>query len=144
MTEPNMPYLVYGSTGYYHLTGVKVSVDKGSERYLQNGLLCGTYETITVPVNNYVLQNHNNRISFCRVNDDVILQPNKAYLAVPEGFAWTDDIEIDDATNGINSNTVNPSNYTIYSIHGSRLARPAHGVNILRFKDGSSKKIIIK
>lgn len=144
ITEANKPYLVCGPAGYYHLNGVKRLVDDGSDMFLQNGLLCGTYEAITVPMNNYVLQNHNGKTSFSRVNDDVILQPNKAYLSVPKDFAWTDDIEIDDTTDDINCNTASPSNHTIYNINGNQLTHPIHGVNILRHKDGSYKKIIMK
>ena len=45
---------------------------------------------------------------------------------------------------GINSISIDSANARIYDMQGNRLNKPQKGVNIIRMKDGKTKKVMVK
>lgn len=112
-----------------------------------NGLV-GFYQSgIDVPVGAYVLQTQNGVQCFYKVGDTVVtgLQ-NRCYLPALAtnnarlGIVLGDD-EDATAVNGV-STEATPAEY--YSANGVKAAAPQKGVNIVKMKDGSVKKMILK
>ena len=142
--EANMPYLIYGPAGVYHLAGVKEMADELSEDYLVNRLLHGTYETMNAPVGSYVLQNHNGKICFYRVTkDNINVSPNRAYLSLPVEINARQLNFMDNLPTKIEKQKVKRP-YGIYKVDGQRSSALCQGVNVLRYENGEVKKVIIK
>lgn len=80
--EANRPYLVHAPEGIYKLEGY--SVNATDEQKL--GLLIGTQNGTTVQAGNYVLQNHDGKISFYEVKEgeEPFLAAQRAYLELPQ------------------------------------------------------------
>ena len=53
-------------------------------------------------------------------------------------------IEISDSPNGISSITTSAENTHIFDLQGNRLEKPHKGVNVIRMKDGKTKKVVVK
>lgn len=112
-----------------------------------NGLV-GFYQSGTeVPVGAYVLQTQNGVQCFYKVGGTVVnAVQNRCYLPAPAtnnarlGIVLGDD-EDATAVNGV-STEATPAEY--YSANGVKAAAPQKGVNIVKMKDGSVKKMILK
>ena len=53
-------------------------------------------------------------------------------------------IEISDTPNDISSITTSAENTHIFDLQGNRLEKPHKGVNVIRMKDGKTKKVVVK
>jgi len=147
----NSPVLI---TGYGQVTGTSsnvavAAIEKGQT--FTNGELVGVYQTTQSPVGSYVLQNHKsspNGVAFYLVND---VQPNvgpfRAYIKSQNSnvkemrvnFGESTGIAILDSDGNM---TFEGAEY--YTVGGTRLNAPQKGMNIVKFSNGTVKKIIIK
>ena len=117
------------------------------ESVTKNGLV-GFYQSGTeVPEGAYVLQTQNGVQCFYKVGGTVVnAVQNRCYLPAPAtnnarlGIVLGDD-EDATAVNGV-STEATPAEY--YSANGVKAAAPQKGVNIVKMKDGSVKKMILK
>ncbi|MBQ8152598.1 MAG: CotH kinase family protein [Prevotella sp.] len=146
-TEANKPYLVSGTTGFYHLTGYAEAADESSDDYLVNRLLKGTYAITHAPKDCYVLQNHNNNVRFYRVtnDDEVQIAANRAWLLLPEEkdsesrLLWLSE----ENTTGVNTLQID-GNKRVYSLSGIKRSKPKSGINIVQEVTGTTKKVVTK
>lgn len=124
---------------YLGLPTEEVSVTK-------NGLV-GFYQSGTeVPAGAYVLQTQNGKQCFYKVGDTVVTGvKNRCYLPAPATNEARISIVLEDdaatAVKGVNAEAI-PAEY--YSANGVKAAAPQKGVNIVKMKDGSVKKMILK
>lgn len=149
-TEANKAYFVFGPQGVYNLSGENETYDERDGDGLSNGLLSGTYSAIYVPVGGYVLQNKNGQVGFYHVSREnyISLAANRAYLEIPplnvrrrdammvEEPTAIDNIMIDDA--------VMISVEAIYDTNGEQRTSLSKGLNIVKYSNGETKKIMIK
>ena len=144
-TEANKPYLMNGPAGIYHLSGTREVADATSEDYLKNRLLNGCYETITAPVGTYVLQNHNGKVCFYKVaSDDITVSSNHAYLQLPiETNARIFDFVDNLPTNIITTQDMGIP-YNIFRMDGIHTSTLLPGVNIVKYKSGEVRKVVVK
>ena len=112
-----------------------------------NGKLTGVYSPTTAPVNSYVLQNHTNGggVAFYRVNGvQPTAYPFRAYLNASTNEAKAIFVEFDGATSILEKERDGMGVEAVYSVEGIRLENMQKGVNMVKMKDGSVRKIIIK
>ena len=143
------PYLVIGTPGTYTISGTYEEGDPLAEDYMANGLLWGTYSTVYVPQGGYVLQaNGHGGASFVLVtkNDYIALGANKAYLELPTlGQAKPHSLEDTERISTAISEILpaeNAETESIYNVSGVRTNNLKNGVNIVRCKNGKTKKVI--
>lgn len=152
VTDPqaNTPYILYCDEevgedleGY----GTATSLDP-----VEKGLLVGTLaEQNTVPAGNYVLQTLTNGQKFYKVASDIENYPAyRAYLKGSEAGDGVKEIGFisDDTPTGINaiSNaTFDFSNIEgVYTVSGAKIGKLQNGTNVVRMKDGSVRKVLVK
>ncbi len=89
--------------------------------------------------------------AFTDMNDECVLYvPKGSKSAYESAEYWQDFYEIreiggEDDTDGINGISVDSTNIEgYYSIDGQQLSTPQEGVNIVRYSDGTSKKVLMK
>ncbi len=146
--EANKPYLVKAAPGAYLLTGYTEEASEYADDYLVNGLLHGCYAARYVPAGNYVLQNHNGATGFYRVEKDgtTKMGPNRAYLA-SEGDDGGVNEYVVDTPDGITTfhNADDDNNIIgIYDAGGVKWDGLHKGVNLVRYSNGKTKKMVIK
>ena len=148
----NSPVLITGS-GQFTASNVNVDVIAKDATYT-NGELVGVYSTTQAPVSSYVLQNHSsspNGVAFYRVADT---QPNvgpfRAYIKAQGSSVKSRALYINfggDAT-GIATldaeGNVSLSSAEYYTAGGTRLSAPQKGLNIVKYGNGTVKKIFVK
>ena len=49
-----------------------------------------------------------------------------------------------DSTNHLTSPTTNAEELTRYTINGQKISAPSKGLNIIRYNDGSVKKVVVQ
>lgn len=72
--------------------------------------------------------------------------PAKSISAYKHAAVWRNFKNVMAAENGVEvlpEDDVNSADIEIYSIDGRRLDRPAHGINIIRRADGTTRKIVV-
>ena len=146
----NKPYLVIGIPGTYTISGTYDVGDPLADDYMANGLLWGTYSTIHVPQGGYVLQaNDNGGASFALVTKSnyITLGANKAYLEVPplgraKAGVLVDTENMATAIDGFIFTKSNTEIEGIYNASGIRTKNLNSGLNIVRYKNGETKKVI--
>ena len=148
MPEANKPYLVKGAPGLYILTGFTEETDEQSDDHLVNYSLRGCFTERYVPKGCYVLQNHNGHVAFYLVAEDgqVKTAAHRAWLRfdnsedVPaNALEFTDDIP-----SSISVSQESPEIVGTYSMDGTSTSGMVHGVNIVKYSNGTTKKIVIK
>lgn len=149
VTEANKPYLLNGEKGVYSVSGTKDVADTSAESYLKNGILIGTYSDIYAPEYGYVLQAQDTGTGFFKVSQSgkMLVGANHAYLYL-EGNNHSYEakqIMVDDmdATAICNVREDIDTNL-IFSVNGIENNSLKKGLNIVKYNDGSVKKIIIK
>ena len=162
-TEANKPYLVNGPQGTYILTGTLEDpvdeitsgtttddIDGARGCLLTNGLLKGTYEDIYVPKDMYVLQNHNGMLAFYHVSndDEISLTANHAYLSLPSTEEQTRQLSAYRIIGQTDETALTKTESSdrviaIYSVEGISKNHLGEGLNIVRFANGTTKKIKI-
>ena len=146
--EANKPYLVRGEAGTYILSGYTEEANEQSEDYLRNNLLQGCHIGKYAPKDTYVLQNQNGKVAFYRVeeNGKVHVGEHKAWL-VPDKEALTRQFSfnLDEKATGLVEITDNQTGrMNIYSADGRLVTHPVKGLNIIKYTNGKTKKMIVK
>lgn len=117
-TEANRPYLVHAPEGVYTLEGYSVTPTDAQ----QKGLLIGTQDGITVQAGNYVLQNHDGKISFYEVKtgEEPYLGAQRAYLELPvaQRGAPIRGFIVGKETNALQQIMVNSNVVRVYNLSG--------------------------
>lgn len=149
--QANTPYILYSEEaeigedveGY----GTATSLEP-----VEKGLLVGTLaDENTVPAGNYVLQTLTNGQKFYKVASDITNYP--AYRAYLKGSEVGDGVkEIgfadDDTPTGINAISEGGFNFSniegVYDLSGAKIGRLQKGTNVVRMKDGSVRKVLVK
>ena len=144
--EANKPYLVKAPPGNYVLTGYTEEADVSSDSYLRNGLLQGCYVERFVPRGCYVLQNHNGTKGFYRVSEDgsVKIGPNRAYLTIDGEDLEADEYTLDggDVTIARQMNAEDSQIVGIFDMGGQRQDKLRKGLNLVRYSDGTTIKMM--
>ena len=113
-----------------------------------HGLLTGTYTDIEAPNESYVLQKHGYDVGFYQVDTNIdtpMVRANRAYLVDPRAQEVKAFFFGGDAT-GVKGllNTLNTVDAEIFNAAGVRQNGLQKGINIVRMKDGSVKKVMVK
>jgi len=142
--EANKPYIIEGAWDET-LTGDA----QGTALTYTEGLLTGVYTSTPAPVGSYVLQNNDSKVGFYQVAEgkQPTVGANRAYLEVPTeaksraAFFF----EADDAT-AISTIAAMTAGEVegIYTIGGAKVQSLQKGVNILKMKNGQTRKVIVK
>lgn len=148
----NSPVLITGS-GNFTGSDVTVPVIEKDATYT-SGELTGVYSTTQAPVGSYVLQNHTTSphgVAFYLVAET---QPNvgpfRAYIRPQASSAKALRVIFinGDDTTGIGTlhedGTVTMDDAEYYTIGGARLATPQKGLNVVKYSNGTIKKIFVK
>ena len=146
--EANKPYLVEALPGSYFLTGYTEEADEYADDYLRNGLLQGCYAEKYIPQGNYVLQNHNGTTGFYKVSKDgsVKIGPNRAYLTIGDDELAADEYTLDggDVTIAHQMNVEESQIVGIFDMGGQRRETLRPGLNLVRYSDGTTIKVMMK
>ena len=105
------------------LTASDAAIAASEGMDLSEGVLSGTYTSISAIVDSYVLQNHNGIIGFYRVGE---IQPTvkafRAYLSVPASDVKVLYFHADDATNIENLSPANSEGEgVVYDLSGRKI-----------------------
>ncbi|MBO4822918.1 MAG: CotH kinase family protein [Prevotella sp.] len=141
--EANKPYLVEAAPGNYLLSGYSEERDGEENELLAEGSLRGTLAPHYVPEGCYVLQNHNGNVGFYRVaeNGKVRMGANKAWLVLDENAS--NNYVLDDYTTDIaNAAGDSPQVTDIYDMRGVKRSNIGKGINIIRYSNGKTVKVI--
>ena len=141
--EANKPYLVEAAPGNYMLAGYSEERPDNDSELLVEGSLRGTLAPHYVPAGCYVLQNHNGNVGFYRVaeNSKVRMGSNKAWLVLDENAANSYLFD-DHATEITTVAEDSPQVVGIYDMQGVRKSSISKGINIIRYSNGKTGKII--
>ena len=141
------PYLVKGETGDYLLIGVTEEPDENADDYLVNGCLTGCLKERYAPKDSYVLQNHNGKTGFYHVADNGKLKvgANRAYLTLATDAA-SGSIILDESHDVTSvSITETPSAITgIFDVNGTQRQKISKGINIIKYNNGKTVKVVIR
>lgn len=123
---------------------------KGVAQPVENptaGLLTGTYANITAPEGSYVLQNHDGTVAFYLVTESVNppVGANRAFLTAPAGNDGARAFRLNGEATAISTlKALTCGDAEIYDVNGHRQAKLQKGVNIIRTKDGQTRKVMVK
>lgn len=142
------PVLVTAAGSY---SGTDVSVSTASRNTTcTNRQLIGVYSSTEAPASSYVLQNHTNGegVRFYIVGPVTpTVGPFRAYIK-PQSSGVKSigvDFNISSDINSISDDMgINLQDVVIYNIGGIRLNKLQKGVNIVRFSNGTTRKVIIE
>ena len=146
--QANTPYILYSEEeeigedceGY----GTASSLDP-----VEKGLLVGTLaEQNTVEAGNYVLQTLDGGQKFYKVGSTITNYPAyRAYLKSNGSEVKAINLFNDEPT-GINSVTEGAFDFSniegVYNVSGAKIGRMQKGMNVVRMKDGSVRKVLVK
>lgn len=139
--EANKPYIIEGAWNAT-LTGNA----QGTALTYTEGLLTGTYERIAAPNGSYVLQKHDDKVGFFKV-DTSVKQPNvpanRAYLTVSNSSAKAFYFG-GDATGISAIEALMNGDAEIYNVSGVKQNTLQKGINIIKTSDGKTHKIMVK
>lgn len=146
--EAHKPYLVKGPQGKYVVTGITEDEEGNGEDYLRNGILKGCYTERYVPQGGYVLQNHNGKVAFYRVkaNSNIRIGAYRAWISTDEDANSLPGLfSLGEAsTTDIIQHEIQSETPTIYDTNGRRVDNLRKGVNILKYSNGHTQKVVIK
>ena len=139
----NQPVLLYSES---EVSQEFEGYNLADEKSYTFGLLTGVYETVSAPVGSYVLQNHSGSVAFFKVGET---QPNvtanHAYLQVPEEEASGTNAFFFRGTTGIKTLEALTSEDTeIYNVSGVRIDSLQKGLNIIKTRNGETRKVFVK
>ncbi len=140
--EAYKPYLVKAAPGIYMFTGYSEERPDSESDLLEEGCLRGTIPGRYVPAGNYVLQSHNGQLGFYRVAEDgkVKIGANRAWLTLSENSA--NSILVDDNAMGVYATESAPQMVDVHDMSGMRTNGMQKGVNIIRYSNGKTLKVI--
>lgn len=81
------------------------------------------------------------------ISNVALVVPEQSVDAYREAAVWKDFGTINNVATGISGIAANPSNNgveAVYSLSGERLSAPAKGINIIRYHNGRTVKIMVK
>ena len=147
--EANKPYLVRGATGDYLLVGTTEEPEEMSDDYLVNHCLHGCMAETFAPQGSYVLQNHNGVTAFYPVRENGLIKmgAHRAYLVLDD-----DDSEAnpfiglgdDDFADDIAILPTSTPIIGIYKTNGVRADKMTKGVNIVKYANGHTVKVVVR
>ena len=148
VTDPQAytPYLVKGYPGDYVFIGQSEEAHEGADDYLVNGSMHGCLVERYVPQGGYVLQNHNGKAAFYRVteNGKVKMGGNRAYF-VFDGAPSTNPILFDEGNPTYVSVTEQSAGIVgIYGLDGTEKQHLEKGINIIKYSNGKTVKMVVK
>ncbi len=141
----NTPVIVT-KTGTYSGSGAVAAV--ASDARFTRGQLVGGYTQTTAPERSYVLQKHGDNVAFYLVNDvKPTVNPFRAYIKAQETseaklFSIVFDEDGTTAIDGIENSGL--MEVERYNATGVRIAAPEKGLNIIRYSNGTTKKVMVK
>ena len=143
---PNTPYIIFAENGYDMWWAGHGSAY--TDPTYTEGLLTGTYDDIDAPNGSYVLQNHDGTVAFWRVDTSVampIVPANHAYLTAPASNDGARVFRLNGEATAISTlKALTCGEAEIYDMNGRRLVKLQKGVNIIRTKDGQTRKVMVK
>ena len=144
--EANKPYLVKGNPGDYLLTGYSEKANESADDYLVNGSMQGCMVGRYVPQGCYVLQNHNGKVGFYKVakNGSVKIGNNKAYLYLDNAPSTNFILFGEETSIYATVSEQSPEITAIYNMDGMEMQNVSKGVNIIKYSDGKTVKVVIK
>ena len=139
----NKPVVLFSETAVEtELEGVEVPV---GEEGLSYGILVGTYEDMAAPNGSYILQNHDGAVAFYRVDTqqaEPMVRAYHAYLDISDGaraYYLNGEATAIGALKALTSGDAE-----IYDVNGRKQVKLQKGVNIIRTKDGQTRKVMVK
>lgn len=140
------PYLVKGHPGDYQLIGQTEKADEGAADYLTNGIMRGCLSPRYVPQDCYVLQSHNGKASFYRVqaNGTIKMGSNRAYIEFDGESRSNLDIFDDTTPTYVSVAEQEAEIVGIYTKDGMRQPDLSPGVNIIKYSNGKTVKIVVR
>ncbi len=132
----NTPVILWSSNAY---EGNYQGTVETPEEFSTHGLLTGVYAKTEVPDGSYVLQNHDGKVAFFKVEGVFTLGANRAYLSVPEsnakafGFGYGQTTSVDALNSLFNGEA------EIYDLNGCKRTSLQKGVNIV-----NGVKVLVK
>lgn len=97
------------------------------------GMLVGTYEDTYAPAGSYILQNQSGKVGFYHVATSHTVYANRCWLVAPDSNVKAFIIRTDE-TEGINAQTIENRQQTIFNLQGQRINNVLKGVNIVNGK----------
>ncbi len=97
------------------------------------GMLVGTYEDTDAPAGSYILQNQSGKVGFYHVSTTHTVYANRCWLVAPDSSVKAFIIRTDE-TEGINGQTIENRQQTIFNLQGQRINNVLKGVNIVNGK----------
>ena len=138
----NTPYVLYAESGYSGdaLTGWGTAAATSYD----SGVLTGVYENTTAPNDSYILANVDNAVGFYQVDNGSkpTVGANRCYLTAPSpsrALFFSQDATGIDAINALTSGEAK-----IYNASGVRVPALQKGMNIMKMKNGTTQKIMVK
>jgi len=142
------PVLVTAAGSY---SGTDVSVSTASRNTTcTNGKLVGVYSTTEAPASSYVLQNHTSGegVRFYIVGPVIpSVGPFRAYIKPQDTGVKSIGVDFglsSDISETYAGQEMKMEGAQVFSIGGTRLSRPQKGINIVRYSNGTTRKVIIK
>lgn len=108
-----------------------------------NGLVGVLADGKTAPVNSYVLNYINDHTAFYIVRSDISVGKNRCYLAPQTEGAAKIAFSFGNPT-AVTSVNANATVSAIYNAAGARVSAAQKGMNIIKYSDGSVKKVLVK
>ena len=147
--KANKPYLVKGYPGDYVLIGMTEEPMETAPDYLVNHCLHGCIAESFAPVGSYVLQNHNGNTAFYQVNENgkIKIGPHRAYLVFDDGDASANPsvgLGEDGFVTSVSMEHDAPQIIGIYKMNGMRVEKMTKGVNLVKYDNGRTVKIVVK
>ncbi len=150
VTEPkaNEPYLLYSATG---VTATDLSGwGTAAEKSYVGGLLTGVYTTDAISEGSYVLQTQNGVQAFYQIEGSFEATEYRAYLTLPTSgesgvkarvlFVEKEDATLISVISALTSGEVD----AIYTLDGAPLNGLQKGINIVKMRNGETKKVLVK
>lgn len=148
--EANKPYLVKGTPNTdYTIKGFIEDNNESGQTDLTNGKLVGTYEDIYAPSSSYVIPYPGSQKAdwyLVKADNTVLVEAKHAYLSLSapslartrSSNGETTDIEIIDFSGEVEEIDV------IFNVNGMQVPNIQKGLNVVRMKDGTTRKIIVQ
>lgn len=144
--EAYKPYLVKGKLGQYFLSGETEDPDAVTDGLI-NGALRGCLSSTYAPKDSYVLQNHNGKTAFYHVAAEgkVMVGDHRAYLAL-DGVSPANDFELDmeGSATSVEIAEACPEIVGVYNTNGILKDKISKGVNIIKYNNGKTVKVVVK
>ena len=127
----NTPVLINAKAGTYIFHGTEANYKKGEQTF---GALTSVRTCKYALVGDYVLQNHNGKVGFYRVEKDnsVMIGANRAYLKMPSvaTAAAKINIEYPEVTGITSIKTTTIENDVMYNLAGQKVGNDYRGIVI--------------